>query len=154
VFIDAHYQRRAFEVFDFCATSGGFPTFGEASLKYLPWRRHERDPYEGKAGQGRTSLACITFQPDIFKTLTYDLLNARSEREWLVYTGIEREYVTQMTAEQQVNGVWELRRNRRDNHLWDCEVLQTLAAHVYGVLRSEWLDARMAKDAEKEGEAK
>jgi hypothetical protein len=141
VFVDAHYARRALEVFDYCASAGGYPCFGEANMRFLPWRKSLRDPYEGKAGAGSSSIACLTWNPNIFKLITMDLMRGRGGHEWMVYDGIERDYVVQVTSEQLVNGAWEVRRGRKDNHLWDCEVLQVLAANVYGVFRSEWLDS-------------
>jgi hypothetical protein len=51
--------------------------------------------------------------------------------QWSVYQGIEREYVNQMTSEEKTDGLWKLKRGRTNNHLWDDEVLQLLAADVF-----------------------
>jgi hypothetical protein len=59
---------------------------------------------------------------------------------WAIPRDTGAEYQQQVTSEQQVGGKWRLRRGQRDNHLWDCEVLQLLGATIFGYHNRLWAD--------------
>ncbi len=85
------------------------------------------------------------FDADTYKNKTARLIatDAAQPGAWFVPTEVGEEYLRQVTAEERLRiysggvprEVWRMRRGRRQNHLWDCEVLCTLAADMLGVGR-------------------
>ena len=65
------------------------------------------------------------------------MINGTSTQRWHVYKGIERDYVRQVMSEQLTPKGWVVRKGYSDNHLWDCEVLQVLAATISGFIKVE-----------------
>jgi hypothetical protein len=59
------------------------------------------------------------------------LTSGADRHSWRIPQDISSQYVEQMTSEQCVDGKWQ--RVKRDNHLWDCEVMQVLCSRVYGL---------------------
>lgn len=134
VWIDCGYALRRDEVFRYCLEYEGVPTFGSDKLKDLTWTMQDRDPFEGKRGQGKYNVKTVTFDTDFFKSKTQDLIMGRAEQAWYIYKGIDRTYTRQVASEEKVEGEWRQRRGHAQNHLWDVEVIQTLAATVNQLL--------------------
>ena len=137
-YIDVGYRLRQMEVYDFCYQyDGSYPTVGSPNLT-LPYKLRDVDPFEGRVGAGKNSMFEYTFNADIMKSLTLNLLNGEGDKSWNVYKSIERQYVSGVASEARVNGVWETIKGHQ-NHLWDCEVLQVLAATIEGIYLSDWV---------------
>jgi hypothetical protein len=147
VLVDVGYAQRAMEVYEYCLEYNAWPTKG-VNEKSMPYRKLVIDPFEGKRGAGVEDIVQYNFNTDTFKRILMTLMRGEAkqkwfvydkpEREyWFVYDKPEREYVRQVVAEQLVDGEWKLRAGHPDNHLFDCEVLQLLAATIDGAFRSE-----------------
>lgn len=134
IYVDNSYEKRQVEVYEECFMRRMIPTYGRAQIMQ-PWARREIDPFEGKKGQGRYKLVTITFNPDMFKDLAYELVKGSDSRVWMVPSDIDRTYSNQMLSEERGPAGWRLRRGFTQNHLWDCEVLQVLAATINGMHR-------------------
>lgn len=139
VYVDCGYARRKMEVYEYCYKYTACATVGSEKLKE-PFRRHDKDPFEGKSGQGESTVTEYTFHTDFFKCLLQDMLMGRSLHRWHIYGGIDREYLRQVASEERVNGAWQVKRGHPNNHLWDCEVIQLVAATVAGIYRSAQID--------------
>ena len=144
VFADNGYKARSGELLEACMAWQWMPCIGSPNLA-IPWRRGMIDPLEGRVGGGsgktasKTSLAQITFDTDVFKTLLLDMMRGEAPQAWGVYQGVEPQYTRQVSSEQRVDGAWVTRRGHPQNHLWDCEVLQLLCATVEGFYRNDFL---------------
>jgi len=135
VLVDSGYAERIGEVYGACAQFNLIPTkgVGGRTMK-LPWTQSTINPAEGITGSrgGAQNILLIQFHADTFKSRLYEMVCGRvAGLDWSVYKNIDREYVAQMTSEEKSDGTWKLKRGRRDNHLWDCEVLQVLATDVF-----------------------
>lgn len=140
VFIDLGYTERRNEVLEqamYGEVKGAVPTFGRDSLKEA-YKVDRRDPFEGTAKQGRSKLPMISFNPDQIKHMLSALTAGTDPHQWLLPSDIDMDYIMQATAEECIDGAWVARR--RDNHLWDCEVMQLVAAMVLGVFRQVGID--------------
>lgn len=130
--IDIGYAERRLEVLEHAAALDLIPTRGESRPMLVPYQKRELNIYEGTPRQREgIRLYSLVFSPDYFKDLLADRVNGTGPG-WHVYTGIEVDYQRQMTSEEKVAGRWQCKRGRSANHLWDCEVLQMLAAVVSG----------------------
>ena len=134
VYVDNHYAERSMEVYEYCFECTAIPTMGMDS-KYLPFVKKQVDPFEGKRGGGESKILEYHFNTDVFKTNLMQLMRGETKQAWYVYRHPERDYVRQVTAEQKMDGEWKLREGHQHNHLFDCEVLQLLAATIDGVYR-------------------
>lgn len=132
VYVDNNYKDRKMEVYEACLEWEWIPTIGSEQLA-LPYKQGVVDPFEGKYGAGESSILQVTFHTDIFKSLLLGLIRNESEKAWVVYRGIEGRYCKQVASEERVDGKWATKRGHPDNHLWDCEVLQILAATIEGM---------------------
>ena len=137
VYLDSGYKARRMECFEACFAYKWIPTIGSESLA-LPYKRTLVDPWEGRHGQGKYSLRQIMFHADAFKSVLLDMIKGESDKPWHVYNRIEREYSRQLLSEERRDGKWVKRRGHPDNHIWDCEVIQLVAATVEGIYRSDW----------------
>jgi len=131
VFIDGRYRKM--EVMEASFYNKWVPTFGSDKLA-LPYRLRKMDPFEGVYGSGKYSIGTYTFDTDLFKTHLQDMINGEGAHLWMVYHGTELEYMRQVCSEERVNGEWVMKRGHTQNHLWDCEVLQYLAAVTMGIV--------------------
>ena len=127
IFVDNSYEKRSQEVLEESYYRKMIPCYGRAQLQ-MPYAKRILDPFEGKRGQGMNEIGTFTLNPNIFKSLLFDMIMGQSERKWHVYRGVEREYVRQVVAEECVDGEWTVRRGHSQNHMWDCEVLQLFGA--------------------------
>lgn len=102
-----------------------------------------------------------TFKANFFKDLASKHINSRPETdergvetgewwgEWCLPEDIDEEYVRQVTSERRVwvrkrgrrHITWEPKTQTTPNHLWDCEVLNELAAEMLFV---RWIEAPAA----------
>jgi phage terminase large subunit GpA-like protein len=135
VLVDSGYGERTMEVYDECIRRKFIPAKGDerATAPELPWRKSEINPYEGtRRARDGDHMGLVLWHTDTFKLM----LLARMRGEvpgWFVYRRVERDYKLQTTAEERTPKGWVKRR--RANHLWDCEVLQMVAATAYGLVR-------------------
>jgi phage terminase large subunit GpA-like protein len=139
-FIDASYAERRNEVLEQCIygnLKGGVPMFGRDSLREA-YKVDKRDPFEGTAKQGRSRIPMVTFNPDQIKHLVQRLTTGEDPHQWLLPNNIDGDYINQITSEECIDGAWIAKR--RDNHLWDCEVMNLVAAMVLGVFRQVAID--------------
>jgi hypothetical protein len=125
--IDCGYAARAMEVFDYAVNYKALPLRGSESL-IVPLKRSYVDPYEGRRGQGGTTLETWTFNTDVFKTWLMDMQRGQAPQKWHIYKNPEREYIRQVTSEEKADGAWRIRHGHTQNHLWDCEVMQIVVA--------------------------
>ena len=133
VYCDAGYAIRQEEVYSVATKTPGFiPVIDNAKLQGL-YKRETIDPYEGTRKQGSTNLITrYIVNPDLFRYKLMELMRGEAEQNWYVPRGTPQQYYSQVTAEQYVAGQWV--KKRRDNHLFDCEVLQTFAATRHRIL--------------------
>lgn len=150
VFIDLGYSERRNEVLEQCVygdIAGGIPMFGRDSLKTIYDKPRQTDPFEGTAKQGRKKIITITFNPDMVKHLLSALTAGTDPHQWVLPSDIDPDYIMQTTAEECIDGAWVARR--RDNHLWDCEIMQLVAAMVLGVFRQVGIDLNADQPGQK-----
>jgi hypothetical protein len=134
IFVDNSYPDRQLEVFHASARIKMFPIYGRA-LQGVPFLESSKDPETGGKHSPETQILTYTFNPDVFKPIYFDLLTGEGRLKWHVYRNIEREYARQAVAEECVDGVWQARKGYKQNHLFDCEVYQILAAAICGLIK-------------------
>jgi len=143
--IDNSYTGRRVEVLDWCVRLKMIPCYGRDTLKSNAIVKNMVDPYEGTAKQSRYhKIPSYTFNPNMLKARLLTMMRGKSEWHWFVYNNVEYEYTQQVTAEKSVDGVFT--PIRKANHMFDLEVLQTLAARVGRFLKIE--DAKPKEDVE------
>ena len=94
-----------------------------------------------------------------------DMIAGRMQRpngkgSWMVYSGCDMEYATQVTAEHKVNvktpggtkQVWQKKSSHADNHYLDAEVYALAAADVMGVRTLHLVEKQQVKPAREEPE--
>lgn len=94
-----------------------------------------------------------------------DMIAGRMQRpngkgSWMVYSGCDMEYATQVTAEHKVNvktpggtkQVWQKKSSHADNHYLDTEVYALAAADVMGVRTLHLVEEQQVKLAREEPE--
>ena len=94
-----------------------------------------------------------------------DMIAGRMQRpngkgSWMVYSGCDMEYATQVTAEHKVNvktpggtkQVWQKKSSHADNHYLDTEVYALAAADVMGVRTLHLVEEQQEKPAREEPE--
>jgi len=94
-----------------------------------------------------------------------DMIAGRMQRpngkgSWMVYSGCDMEYATQVTAEHKVNvktpggtkQVWQKKSSHADNHYLDTEVYALAAADVMGVRTLHLVEEQQVKPAREEPE--
>jgi phage terminase large subunit GpA-like protein len=135
VFIDLGYTERRDEVLEQCIygeVKGAIPMFGRDTLKDAV-KADERDPFEGTGRASGRKVPVVTFNPDQIKHNLSRLIDGEDPHQWLLPSDIDNNYIMQATSEECIDGAWVARR--RDNHLWDCEVMQLAAAMTIGTFR-------------------
>ena len=94
-----------------------------------------------------------------------DMIAGRMQRpngkgSWMVYSGCDMEYATQVTAEHKVNvktpggtkQVWQKKSSHADNHYLDTEVYALAAADVMGVRTLHLVEEQQVNPAREEPE--
>jgi hypothetical protein len=138
VFVDNSYPERQLEVYSESVRRGYVPTYGRDN-ESMPFKRRAVDPFEGTSQAGDAGkIATYTFRPNLFKALLQDMMKGESPQKWHVYQNPEVEYVRQVLSEERVDGVFKPKRGHPNNHLWDCEVLQVLAAAAIGLYKNPY----------------
>ena len=137
--VDAGYGERTQEVYEACWKFGYVPTMGKDNITEMLFRDTRINPFEGTRRQkDQASIVLLLFKTDIFKTQLMSRVLGEAKQSWWVYDGIELEYAQQVTSEQRIMGEW---REKGQNHLWDCEVLQLLGATRFGLNRFRGFEA-------------
>lgn len=136
VLVDNSYEGRSAEVYEECYRIGMTPCLGRASIQQ-PFVRAPVDPFEGKRGQGRHSIARVTWNPNMIKPLAHEMLRGEGKNRLAIYKHPERELIRQLVSEEFVDGEWVCRRGYPQNHLWDCFVLAVLGCRIEGIHRTE-----------------
>ena len=143
ILIDNSYNERKDEVIEQCVhgfLAGGIRSvicYGRDGLKekygsevdYHP--AEVRDPYEGTARARQGGVWTITHNPNRLKGSLFKLVTGRDWHIWRIPEDVKADYMLQMQSERCRDGLWE--KVKRDNHCWDCEVLQFLAARNLGL---------------------
>ena len=145
---------KAAEVYRFCVATGGAkgwkPFKGDDAEWFLcrrkedgkavrrVWIKSMVDPLAGKRGPGRASLPLFRFSNPGVKDILLEQMQGLSGG-WTIPRSVGREYLQQVTAERREESTdgrgrisFKWRRVRRDNHLWDCEVMIAAAAVITG----------------------
>lgn len=135
MFFDNHYAMRRMEVLDYCAQTGAYAMLGDDHIK-LPYTLTHVDPYEGRRGGGKgDTVRQITWNVHEFRSRLLAGIRGETSRLWAVYEGIERDYVRQVTSTELRDGVWATKSGQSQDHLFDCEAMQQVAAAYLGVCR-------------------
>lgn len=152
VILDAGFDQNNF-VFQLCADYGftafrgddrkNFVHYLEKGLSvHRPYSPETKwDPGMGKAGQGMLLCRLYYWSNPTIKDITYRLKSGKG-CEWGVYAGVSEDYKHHMCSEtkrlvttkagKKVT-MWAV-VGRRQNHLWDCENMQTVCAQMEGLL--------------------
>lgn len=127
-------------VYDFCANNSDWAMPSKGSS-------HPMDTHFRLSKVNRTDSKAYGMPLAIIDTGKYkDMIAGRMRKEngvgsWMVYSGCDREYAEQVTAEHKVNvktaggritQSWVLKTSHGDNHLLDCEVYAMCAADMLG----------------------
>lgn len=143
--IDSGYN--ASEIYQFCLSTGWKPFKGD-DAEYFPYRdprkkrtvrriyqRVDVDPTIGQKGR-RRSLPLYVWSNPMAKDLLLSFMRGLIG-EFTIPKEVGREYLKQVTAEQRVEetdarGVIKYRwhKLRKDNHLFDCELMILVAAII------------------------
>ena len=133
VLIDSKYPERRQEVYEASMSLNFIPTKGHDSRLSQTWLQRYINPYEGTAKKSPESLMIYIFDTYHYKAQLMGRIKGEIKTGWWVFAGVDRTYRQQMISEEKVDGKYVLRSGHKDNHLWDCEVLQVLAATIYGL---------------------
>lgn len=160
---------KASEVYKFCMASQWKPFKGDdaeffyhRNLKLNKtirriWERTFVDPYMGTAAAKKKSLPLFRFSNNATKDLLMTHMTGLAG-EWSVPKKTPREYLKQITAERReeavdvhgrVRFIWK--RKMRDNHLWDCELMITVAAVINRLVMGRPLAAPKAEKPSPQG---
>jgi phage terminase large subunit GpA-like protein len=133
IYCDAAYSLRQTEVYEVAMRTPGFvPIIDNAKLQGI-YRKDTVDPYEGTRRQGTGHLITrYTINPDTFRHKLMELMRGETDQQWFLPRGTPMDYYKQVTAERYVAGSWQ--KIRRDNHLFDCEVMQVFAGARHRIL--------------------
>jgi hypothetical protein len=151
ILIDMRHKGR--EIQEWCyAHTGYIPTAGviHKERRLYTWKPHDLDEGLGK-GEGR-KIKKIHFDANMMKDILAELIHKKRESvRWLVPRGYSRykAYTDQMSAERCVNGEW-VNPSKKDNHLWDAEILALLGAISLGFFRWFNLDENEETNKNKE----
>jgi phage terminase large subunit GpA-like protein len=141
------------EIYGECCSYGWVALKGEARDHYnivkgdktvrRMWAKPIRgDPGLGTHEQGRRFCPVILFATDAIKDILNRLKSGKGAA-WGIPRDVSEEYLAQMDSETKqlshgkINGAekWTwVRIGNRANHLWDCEVMQVVAAVMAGIL--------------------
>lgn len=139
VLIDSGYGERTTEVYKNCLAFKFLPVKGMSTRSVLSWTQTSINVLEGQRGQRQAGpeqiLPLIQHDTITFKLQLNERIKGLSPFAWYVPHDITSDYTNQILSEEYVNGEWKLRRGSRDNHLWDCEVMQLLGATMCGYER-------------------
>lgn len=122
-----------------------FPFYQKNNRIDLPfrWPLGFGDPRSGKEGQGKGHVCpLVQFSNPTCKDILARLRDGKGA-PWLAYEGVCDDWHKHMYAERRVK-TWDAKGidtgwrweniGRRPNHLWDCEVMQVVAACMEGII--------------------
>jgi hypothetical protein len=134
VLVDVGQGDRNVEFGEACATFNFIPCKGASVRVPGLYALHSWNIYEGTSRQKEgQSLELWMWDTQQVKTNLYDRIVALVPERWFIPPGLGPDYFDQVLSEELANGEWRERRTSRgNNHLWDCECLQLLAALVFG----------------------
>lgn len=153
--IDSGYN--ADSVYDFCVENSewALPSKGSSN----PMLSHYKMSTINKAGSKAYGMNLVLIDTGKYKDMIAGRMRKPSgSGSWMVYSGCDREYAEQVTAEHKVNvrtnngklkQEWVQKTTHADNHYLDCEVYAMAAADLMGV-RSLYLTEIEEKPKEKE----
>ena len=124
------------QVYDFCLKHRGriFPTFGKDVMAH-PFTWGNQEYYPGKTKPIPGGLKSLNVNTKHFKDELSRLLQIApgDPSSWRYHSEFSEDYARHMTAEY-VNekGLWEC-PDHKPNHLWDCSVLNMVAAEILGI---------------------
>lgn len=133
VFVDSGDGKRTFEVYGACAEYDLIPTKGSAGKLNQPYVERSINPELGRA-VGHYQLPLIVFDADVFKDILTEMIKGTRPQPWLIPKDAGRDYTGQMVTEERTDAGWRPVKSHADNHLWDCEVMQAVAAARLGFL--------------------
>ena len=127
---------RTAEVYDFVRTNPGriMPTYGKAKMN-SPYSFSNQQHYPGGKRFVIGGLKAVNVNTKYFKDEVAAALTVMSgdPGSLNLYSGFPTDYANQLVAEYiNDDGAWECPPGR-DNHLWDCLVLNFCAAEIIGV---------------------
>ena len=130
VLVDSGYGVRTSEVYQICLAHNFLPSKGASRKMSMPWTQQQINIFEGTRRQRNgESIQLLVFDTAQIKGVLFDMIEGSS---WHLPRDISTDYIQQMTSEEMIADKWVLKRGHKDNHLLDCEVLQVLAAMVFG----------------------
>lgn len=153
--IDSGYN--ADSVYDFCVENSewALPSKGSSN----PMLSHYKMSTINKAGSKAYGMNLVLIDTGKYKDMIAGRMRKPSgSGSWMVYSGCDREYAEQVTAEHKVNvrtnngklkQEWVQKTTHADNHYLDCEVYAMAAADLMGV-RSLYLTEIEEKPKDKE----
>lgn len=157
MFIDNSYPDRMDEIKQQVTEGvmrGAVMCYGRDNIKTNSFRSMEPfsisqniDPFEGTSKQGRFRVATVTHHPNTIKTMLWQLVSGLAHKQWHIPDNIDPMYCRHMKSEQCIDGAWEA--VHRDNHWFDCEVLQLVAAKIFGLYKDFDYGEIIGRDAEK-----
>jgi len=146
VIVDAGYRK--LETYEAALQFRFIPILGrESSRVNAPFKKQVIDPYEGtrNAGAGR-EMGMYVIDVDLLKDILFDMMQGRSAQKWMLYQGIEAQYVRQVISEEKRDGKYGVRRGFKDNHQLDCENYSLFGAIQAGLYRPSFLQSAEESD--------
>lgn len=127
-------------VYDFCAyhTDYALPVKGSSHAQLSHYKLSKINKAESKA----YGMNLVLVDGGKYKDMIAGRMRRPNGRgSWMVYSGCDMEYATQVTAEHKVNvktpsgtkQVWQPKHSHADNHYLDAEVYALAAADIMGV---------------------
>ncbi len=152
----AKYGWKAFRGTDALYFPGKDRKTGEAVRRI--WSKSKADPAMGTEMQGRVKLVKLyLFATDPAKDMLGMAITGQLG-EWSFAADVERYYYEQMSREQRVErtdargrSTWTWIQLARDNHIWDCEVMLTVASVILGLVGGDGGAAEEEDGGEGEG---
>jgi phage terminase large subunit GpA-like protein len=125
---------RTGEVYDLCRlTPGMYPAKGQPNIKGAPYRATKIDTYPGTSKLIPGGVLLISYSADFWKDelSTRLQINKENPGAWILHGEINEDYLTHYTAEikDEEKLAW-VQKGNQANHLWDCGVLQLIAADI------------------------
>jgi hypothetical protein len=134
--VDLGFAGRKEEVSTYCSDMNDFMLVGDGKMRSSGMKATFIPSYQGTIMQGQGmhggQVMLIHFSPDSFKTKLWAMCSGQN-KEWYTFDFPGHDYLAQMRSERCVDGHWDTRNSHSQNHLWDCEVMQTVMARYHGV---------------------
>lgn len=127
-------------VYDFCSFHSDYtlPVKGSSHAQLSHYKLSKIN----KEGSGAYGMTLVLVDGGKYKDMIAGRMRKPNGRgSWMVYSGCDRDYAQQVTAEHKVNikkngvvkQVWQPKHSHADNHYLDCEVYAMAAADICGV---------------------